>query len=383
MNINHEVGEMRGKSGLGALACALLLTLCLAPGAANAADKLPSLYMGYIFTTHHTPLMVAAVKGDGLSATGPYLEEMVPKQKYRLMSRDGKALGVLNLIVSKNGSETATLFAMNRLDYGLASSTAFMSGVDKGTKAKILCPLHVDGMAMVFPQGSTVNGYDDVAAAIRASKTPYKIGYHSPTSAPRVVFEGALQRAGFTVTGDPNKLDADILMVDLKSTSNLIPALLSGQVDCWVGPAPHPSVAEFKKVGHIGLDSRDLPPVGKWSDFPCCVLGASEQAIADYPEATQALTDLMTDSAAWCNANKAETAAISAQWIGVPAEAVEKSSIVYTTNPTENWMHGEDIFLSMLNSMNKFKGAMKEADITAASPLLYDFSFVKHSLARN
>ncbi|NDV22073.1 CmpA/NrtA family ABC transporter substrate-binding protein [Desulfovibrio sp. JC022] len=362
---------------------ALLLACSFNIGAAQAAkSKLPSLYMGYIFTTHHTPIMVAAIKGKDFQNSGAYLEEMVPKQKYKLFSSEGKPLAVINLIVSKSGSETTTLFAMNRLDLGLASSTAFMSGIDKGTKMKILCPLHVDGMSMVFPEGSKVDGYKDVAAAIKASKTPFKIGYHSPTSAPRIAFEGALHKAGFKITGNPNDAEADILMVDLKSTSNLIPALLSKQVDCWVGPAPHPVVAEHKHVGHIGLDSRDLPPAGHWTDFPCCVMGASEQIITDQPAVVQAMTDLMTAASKWSNANKKETAAISAKWIGVPAEAVEKSTIIYTTDPTENWLKGEAEFLSMLNSMNKFKGKMKNADITAATPILFDFSFVEKSLKK-
>ncbi|ACS80724.1 CmpA/NrtA family ABC transporter substrate-binding protein [Maridesulfovibrio salexigens] len=362
---------------------AFLLACSFSAGAAHAAkSKLPSLYMGYIFTTHHTPIMVAAIKGKEFQKSGAYLEEMVPKQKFRLMNAEGKPLAVINLIVSKSGSETSTLFAMNRLDLGLASSTAFMSGIDKGTKMKIVCPLHVDGMSMVFPEGSKVNGYDDVAAAIKASKTPFKIGYHSPTSAPRIAFEGALYNAGFKVTGNPNDAEADILMVDLKSTSNLIPALLSKQVDCWVGPAPHPVVAEHKHVGHIGLDSRDLPPAGAWTDFPCCVMGASEQIIANQPEVVQAMTDLMTAASKWSNNNKKETAAISAKWIGVPAEAVEKSTIIYTTDPTENWIKGEAKFIAMLNNMNKFKGKMKDADITAAKPILFDFSFVEKSLKK-
>lgn len=361
----------------------LIATICFCTAPAQAAGKkIPNLYLGYVFTTHHTPLMVAAMKGKDFKETGAYLTPMVPKQKYKLMTADGKPMAVINFIVSKSGSETSTLFAMNRLDLALASSTAFMSGIDKGTKIKILCPLHVDGMSMVFPEGSTINGYDDVAAAIKASKTPFKLGYHSPTSAPRVVFEGALHKAGFTITGNPNDVDADILMVDLKSTSNLIPALLSKQVDCWVGPAPHPAVAEFKHVGHIGLDSQDLPPTGEWKDFPCCVMGASEQVIADHPEVIQAMTNLMTASAKWSNTNKPETAKISAQWIGVPEQAVAKSTIVYSTDPTANWLNGEDIFLTMLNSMNKFKGSLKNANITSADHLLYDFSFVEKSLAK-
>lgn len=361
----------------------LALVFCLGTSPLHAANnKIPSLYLGYIFTTHHTPLMVAALKGEALKESGAYLTTMVPRQKYKIMSADGTPLAVLNLIVSKSGSETSTLFAMNRLDFGLASSTAFMSGIDKGSKIKILCPLHVDGMSMVFPADSKIIGYEAVSAAIKNSKNPFKIGYHSPTSAPRVVFEGALHNAGYTITGNPNDVDADILMVDLKSTANLIPALLSGQVDCWVGPAPHPAVAEYKHVGHIGLSSRDLPPKGQWTDFPCCVMGTSEQMIAEQPEVVQAMTDLMTLAARWCNTNKLEAAKISADWIGVPKEAVEKSTIIYTTDPTENWMKGEGVFLDMLNSMNKFKGSMKDTDLAAATPILYDFSFVRKSLAR-
>lgn len=368
------------KSIRGLCALTLLLVVCLSAGMVHAKAKLPSLYMGYVFTTHHTPLMVAAIEGDKLKDCGAYFEEMVPKQKYRLIAEDGTPLAVINLIVSKSGSETSTLFAMNRLDIGLASSTAFMSGIDKGTKMKILCPMHVDGMSMVFPADSKINGWDDVAAAIKASKNPLKLGYHSPTSAPRIVFEGALHKAGYKITDNPNTADADILMVDLKSTSNLIPALLGKQVDCWVGPAPHPVVAEHKHVGHIGLDSRDLPPAGEWTDFPCCVMGASEQIIKEKPEVVQAMTDLMTAASEWSNNHKKETAKISANWIGVPAEAVEKSTIIYTTNPTDNWINGEAQFIAMLNSMNKFKGQMKGADIKTATPILFDFSFVRKSL---
>ena len=363
------------------LLAAVIAVAVLCAGPAMASD-VPKLNMGYVFTTHHTPLLVAAVRGDAFKGTGAYMETIVPKQKFRLMSDAGQPLAELNLLVSKSGSETITLFAMNQMDLAVASSTAFMSGVDKGTKVKALCPLHVDGMAMVFPADSTVTGYDQVAAAIKASKTPFKIGYHSPTSAPRVVFEGALHNAGFKITGDPNDADADILMVDLKSTSNLIPALLSKQVDCWVGPAPHPSVAEFKGVGHIALDSRDLPPEGKWHDFPCCVMGASEALIAEHPEVVQAMTDLMTASAKWCNANKVDAAKITAKWIGAPEEALVKSAIIYTTDPTENWLNGEQMFIDMLRSMNKLKGKLKDTDPVATRALLFDFSFVDNSLKR-
>jgi len=269
------------------------------------------------------------------------------------------------------------------MDVGLSSSTAFISGIDKGTPMKILCPLHVDGMGMVFPAGSTVTGWEQVHRFIQESKLPVKIGYHSPTSAPRIVFEGALHKAGLKITQDANDLSADVLLVDLKSTSNLIPALVSGQVDCWVGPAPHPAVAEFKGVGHVAMDSRDLPPPGEWQDFPCCVLGASDELIDKHPEIAQALTDLLTAACAWSNQNKREAAEITSKWIGVPVEAIEKSTIIYTTNPSQNWMRGEAIFLEILNNMDKLKGRFKGKTLEEIDTEIYDFRFVKKSLAKN
>jgi NitT/TauT family transport system substrate-binding protein len=231
------------------------------------------------------------------------------------------------------------------MDIGLASSMAFISGIDKGTAMKILCPLYVDGMDMVFPKGSSLSEWKGVHGYIKKSKNPVKIGYHSPTSAPRIVFEGALHEAYLRINEDATNRDADILLVDLKSTANLIPALTSKQVDCWVGPAPHPSIAEYKGVGHVALDSRDLPPQGEWHDFPCCVLGASEALIQESPRIVQTMTDLMTAACNWCNADKTRAAEITGKWIGASTEAIQKSTIIYTTNPSPNWMRGEATFM--------------------------------------
>jgi len=367
------------KAGLG-IGAAMAAGPLLSTAALAAEAELPRLSMGYIFTTHHTPLLVAAAKGQAIGGSGAYMKEMVPKQKYELIGSDGAPLAVISLVVSKSGSETATLFAQGRMDLGVASSTAFMSGIDRGTPMKMLCPLHTDGLAMVFPPDSTLSGWKDVERYIRESKAPVRIGYHSPTSAPRVVFEGALRKAGFKVTQNANEPDADILLVDLKTTANLIPALTSGQVDCWVGPEPHPAVAEFRKVGHVALDSRQLPPKGAWENFPCCVMGASDKLIAEHPAVVQAMTDIITASAKWSNENKAETATVTAEWIAMPREAVENSTIVYTSDPSSNWIAGEGIFLDMLNSMNKLRGSLQGKAMAEAKDQLFDFSFVKKSL---
>ncbi|MDD2218838.1 MAG: ABC transporter substrate-binding protein [Desulfoplanes sp.] len=367
-----RIGNCKRPFFLGGLVFGLIVLL---GSMAQAGTKAPIYNVGYIFTTHQTPLIVAMSKGEEFKDFGVYLKPVVEKMKYALMDGDTK-LATLNIIVAKNGSETTTLFAMDRMDIGLASGTAIMSGIDKGTKIKIVCPLHVDGMGLVFPKGSTVTGWDGVLAYIKNSKRPVKIGYHSPTSAPRIVIEGALNKAGLKVTQDATDFNADVLLVDLKSTSNLIPALMGKQVDAWVGPAPHPEVAELKNVGHIALDLRDLPPAGEWHNFPCCVMAVRQDIIDENPTVVEKMVELMTKCGEWSNTHTAEQSQIVSRWIGVPAEAVEKSTIIYTTTPSDNWMHGEAVFLDILNGMHKFKGQLKDKTLAEAKPFLYDFRFV-------
>lgn len=353
----------------------MVMAAVLSAGPSMAEEKIPVLNVGYIFTTHHTPFIAAMAKNEEFKEFGVYLRPVVDKLKYELMDGD-KPLALFNVIVNKSGSETTTMFAQGNMDMALASGTAIMAGIDQGTPMKMLCPTHVDGMGLVFPPKSTLKGWDQVAEFIKASEQPVKIGYHSPTSAPRIIIEGALLQAGFKVTQDANQQDADVVLVDLKETSNFIPALTSGQIDAWVGPAPHPEVSVLKNVGHIALDLRDLPPAGAWHNFPCCVMAARDAVIAEHPEVVGKTVELLTKSGQWCNEHKSEEGKIINAWTGAPAEAVEKSTIIYTTAATENWMRGQGTYLDILNGMNKFRGDLKGKSLSEIQDRLFDFRFL-------
>jgi NitT/TauT family transport system substrate-binding protein len=129
-------------------------------------------------------------------------------------------------------------------------------------------------------------------------------------------------------------------------------------------------------VGHIALDLRDLPPAGAWHNFPCCVMAARDEVIAEHPEVVGKTVELLTKSGQWCNEHKAEEAKIITAWTGAPAEAVEKSSIIYTTVPTENWMRGQGTYLDILNDMNKFRGDLKDKSLSEVEDKLFDLRFV-------
>lgn len=341
---------------------------------AFAAD-VPNLKMGYIFTTHHTSFIVAAQKGEAFRDMGVYLRPVVAKDKYELVV-NGKPIAVFQLIVAKSGSETAALFARNQLDLAMASVTAIMSGIDKGTPIKILSPLQTEGMGLVVPKDSPLTDWSSFMNHVKKADKPVKVGYHSPTSAPKIVLEGALKKAGITVTEDPNDQSAKVLLADLKGTTNMIPALASKQVDAIVGPSPFPEVAVSRGVGKILINLRDLPPTGYWHDFPCCVTAASDQTIAKHPEVVQKFVELIAKSNAWCNKNRLEAATLTAQWIGLPADAARASTLVFLPKFNRSWMRGADKLMAVLNEMGNFKGSLKGKKIDEVKPVLFDMRFI-------
>jgi len=344
-----------------------------------AAEKpVPTLRVGYINTTHHIPFVAAMEMGEKFKGSGVYLKKKIEKEKYELYS-NGKKLANLDIILNKSGSETATMFAMKRLDLALASTTAIMSGIDKGTRVKMLCPTHVDGIGFVVPKNSPISTWEAFISYAKNAKRPIPVGYHSPTSAPKIILENALTNAGIKVTENPTNSSANVLLMDLKSTSNFIPALTSKQVEALVAPSPFPEVAQVKGVGKIVTDLRDLPPKGHWRNFPCCVMAAREETISDHPEQLAAMVKLMAASAEWCNAHRNEVAAISEKWMGTPAEAVKKSTIVYTIKPSKNWMKGIDTYMAMLNKLGDFTGRLAGKALKNAKDLLFDFRFLPKS----
>lgn len=346
-----------------------------ATSAPVAEGELPTINVGYIFTTNHTPLQVAMAKGDDFKQNGLSLHPVIPKEKYQLMEGD-KPIANLNVIVNKSGSETSTLFAQNRLDVAAASITAVMAGIDKGTSMKIVSPLVLVSGGLVVDKDSPINDWAAFVAAAKQSKQPLKVGYHSPTSAPKIILEGALHSEGLKVSQDPNDNSAQVLLVDLKETSNMLPALVSKQVDAVVGPEPFPQTAVFKKTGKVLSELRDMPPAGQWKGFPCCVIVASDDMIAKHPELLRKFLQLMAGSIAWSNEHREEAGAVAADWIGMPPEVGKASRLQFIGSFTDSWKQGAAGYIDVLNQAGYFKGQLKDKNFEQAQPLLIDSSFI-------
>lgn len=348
---------------------------------ADGKVEIPTLKVGYIFTNHQTPLMVAAEKGEEFKENGVYLKEIVERQKYALMEND-TAIANIELIVTKNGSEAMTMMGQGHMDMGLASSAACIAAIDKGTKIKILSPVHTEGISLVVDKGSSITNWDEFKMAAKEGNTPIKVGYHSPTSAPVILFEAALNDSGLTGTYNPEDMDADILFVDLKGTNNLIPALTSKQVDAWVGPSPYPELSVTEEVGKIVLDMKHLPPEGKWHDFPCCVASATETVIEEHPEIVEAFSKLLTIAADYSENHKDEASEITAKFTGVSEEAAKMATIKYTTVPSESWVENVGLIFRALKKANKLSDAFVDEEYENIKEKIYDFNFIDKALKK-
>lgn len=59
----------------------LAATMIFSAAQVTAEDKLPVLNVGYIFTTHHTPLIAAMAKNEEFREFGVHLRPVVDKLK--------------------------------------------------------------------------------------------------------------------------------------------------------------------------------------------------------------------------------------------------------------------------------------------------------------
>lgn len=289
---------------------------------------------------------------------------------------DGKTIANIKRIVTKGGSECATMMGQKSLDIALTSSTAMMTAYDVDAGISILSPIQSDGVAIAAKIDAPYNTFLEFVEYAKASEQPIKAGYHSAISSPRVVLEAAMKDAGLNVTENPSDFEADVLMVDLKGVQNLVPSLSSGQVEIWAGPAPHPQNAENNGVGKIISTLNELPE-GKWENFPCCCYAARNEIIEEHPEVIEALGQVITYTSAYANNNKEATGEMLADIVGVEKDILPKSLIVYGTEPNETFINGINIYYDAMKDMGKFTGKLIDNDFETATETLFSFNIME------
>ena len=356
----------------------VLAVLAAAFAAPVSAEDVPVIRASYTMTTHQQAFMVAMAEGENLKDNGVWLKPVVPKEKFDLYD-NGKKVARLEVIVTKSGSEATTLFAQGHLDLTTNSFPAMLSGIDSGAKIKVISPLQSDAIAMVARNDIDVKGWEAFEKYVKDSKRPVTVGYHSPTSAPKIVFEAAMAQSNLRVTGDANatKEQADIVMMDLKGIPNVIPAMVAKQVEFAVIPAPTPEVVEAKGQGHVVLQMKELPPAGAWEDFPCCCIAASDKAIAEQPEALRSFVRLMDVTSRWCLENKDAAAKATGDWLGIEPAVISKAVMGLSTTVTPTWMKNAALYPDILNQLGQLTGSLKGKKLADVQDLVFDFQFTK------
>jgi len=89
----------------------------------------------------------------------------------------------------------------------------------------------------------------------------------------------------------------------------------------------------------------------------------------------KALVDLTLKTNTWCNANRAQVAKISSDWIGIDLAAAQNSTLVFLPGFTQAWVRWAGVYMDLLDGMGNFKGSLKGKKIDEVKPLLFDFSF--------
>ncbi len=353
---------------------------CSSSPTATGGEEIPTLSIAYGDDLHCCMFNVAMIDVDSFMDKVYRVNPLNETQGELL--KDSAVIARFNIIRGKTGAESATMMAQNNLDITLCSNTAMQCAYDVGTDVKILTPLHTSGVALVMAPETDFYGFEALKEHIQNLQVPFKVGYPSAISGPRIITEYVFKESGFTVTEDPGDLSADILMVDLKGFQNVTSSIVSGAVDAWAGTSPYQENAAALGVGKIVLKLEDYPPQGHWKDFPCCVLAARTDIIDEYPDAIEGVVSVVVDCIEYANGNWEEFAKINSPVIGFDEDVILASNIIYTSVPSQEWVDGIEIYFDSIKSLGKFDNRLKEADFAVVKEEIFDFSFVERANAR-
>ena len=341
---------------------------------ASKEEKLPEINMIW-GKNMHTGLPYLVIKNPQYFKEKGIYMNTISEDRYELV-QDGEKVCIVNFIGLQSGTSDA-LMSQGHVDAALGSNISTIISQDKGLKARILSPVQTGGMSLVFPPDSDVQGWDQVKEAILASEEPFKLGYHPPIAAPKILMEYVLKEQGLTLTEDPSDLEADVLLVDLKGNDNFLNAIPGGHCDAWVGTSPTTDLAQSGGTGKIALELDEYPPAGKWSDAPCCVFTATDDAIKNNREELKAIIRMLDEGAKYFEEHREEASKILAEVIGAEEQTVRESNVRYSTELSEPWLDSIEVYINAISDLDKFDDIYKGKSYKEISDDSFDFTLLE------
>lgn len=339
------------------------------------AKEIPTLNVGWSNELHTGNMHLNFLKPEQFANNPVHLKPLSDTQLE--LVKDGETIAYVNYMYSKGAAESSTLMSQGHMDIAFCSSTAMLTTYDQGTDVSILCPIQSGGVAIVAAKDAAYSTFDELVEYAKNSDKPIMAGYHSAVSSPRIVLEYALKDAGLTVSEDAADYSADVILMDLKGISNLIPSLSSGQVELWAGPVPNPQNAEAQNIGKI-IATLDQLPESKWVDFPCCTMNVRNQIKEQYPEIIQAMVQVESDVSKFAQENREEAAELMTEFIGLDKEVLMKNDTTYNTEITDHFTDGMGTYYEAMSQMGKFTGRLKDKTIDEVLDAVFDFSFTEN-----
>jgi len=321
------------------------------------ADAPPMIRVGYVGHDHQLAMYVAALESESRKDRwGVYLRALEPKETYELIEGDAP-IARLRFIQTEGGAGMPAAMSRGEFDVGLGSTIGIAKFADSGQPLRILCPLQTDGDQFVVRNELPVTDWDSFVAAARSGQRPLRIGYKEPMAVAKMIFECALRAEGITY-GFDDRPQNGVVLVSLGSEKAPVPLLASGALDGLVMNQPATAITVHKGLARVVAELRDLPPQGKWTDHPCCCVGATDNAIVTYRKPLQALLKLVLLSTQLINDDRDLAVDCAVRWTKNEREVESRSvpSVTYLAEPTDAWITGMQTWLEMVRPVGYFTG---------------------------
>ncbi len=361
----------------------LVLVVAVLPGCRQRdegrddSDESVTIRLGHVGHDHHTALYVAMDQAHEYAAASGIGVKVLEDQKFYELTEQGRKVAELQIVIVGGGSQMPTALAQNVIELGFGGVAPVLAGIDSGAPIKLVAPLHYKGDMFVVRPDFAARTWAEFVALARETRRPLRIGYKSPVACAKVIFEEALRHEGISFGGDPSQENLKVHMVNVKGGGKLNVALSAELVDGYVGNNPFPSIAIEKRIGRIVCDLEDLPP-GTFRDHPCCCIAARTDAMADKEQAIVDLLVLLLQANETINSDTDKAVAAAVRWIGT-SEAVERMSIPtsgYSMDVSERWYDTMGQWVATMNSLEIFRGKLKDKSPEEVAQIAYDFSLL-------
>ena len=259
----------------------LAFVLTIAAGCSRTPSNADVIRLGYLQNDlHHLPVFIALEKGFFTDA----------------------GLQVVVSGIFRAGPEQMSAFAAHELDVGYVglapAATAFLNGV---ADISILAQVNIEGSAIVCRP--------DISSLTQLAGTTVAIPGHA-------TMQDCLIQKGL---GSARLTPAMLRLMVLKPPE-MLPALTSGNIDCFIAWEPYPAQAVASGTGSVVARSKDL-----WEEHPCCVLIAQDRFARTRTKDTAKIIQAHRRACRFINDNPSEAIDIAMRYTGMPRKIITRA----------------------------------------------------------